>query len=324
MSQQTIRRATILVLGLLALVSALPASAGSRIERELDLAPGGRFVLEAGVGAVSVTGTSRSGARVVITSDRDDLDELFAFDFAAGEGTVHVTAKRKGAALTSWFSWGSKGDLRWEIQVPTDTALDIGTSGGSITIAELRGVARLDTSGGGITIANVEGAVDADTSGGAISVSNVFGDVKSDTSGGGIEINGVAGNVDADTSGGSIQIYKVTGEITAETSGGSIRINEAGGRVFADTSGGGIQVAFVAGNSAGGTLSTSGGGIRVVLDPTSRLELDAASSGGAVICDVPIEVRGQRSRSSLSATMGGGGERLKLRASGGPIRIEAL
>jgi len=114
----------------------------------------------------------------------------------------------------------------------------------------------------------------------------------------------------------------VTGDIEADTSGGGIRIVDAGGRVQADTSGGGIEASFQKGNSLGGTLSSSGGGIDVTLDPDADLNIEA--SGDAVRTDLPLRVKGEISRGSLSGSLGKGGNTLRVHTSGGSVRILAL
>jgi hypothetical protein len=57
------------------------ADASSRIERNLKLESKGRFVLQSDVGSVTLTGASSSGARVVISSDREDFESLYAISF---------------------------------------------------------------------------------------------------------------------------------------------------------------------------------------------------------------------------------------------------
>ncbi len=133
----------------------------------------------------------------------------------------------------------------------------------------------------------------------------------------------VRGDVRADTSGGSIRIENVDGGIVADTSGGMIRIQGAGGHVSADTSGGSVSVGFAQGNSSGGEISTSGGGVTVTVDPAANLDIDAASSSGSVSSDLPVTVRGTISKKALHGTLNGGGATLRLRSSGGPVRIES-
>lgn len=312
-----IRIAAALLAG--AVLAGSPAFAEARIEREYDLQPGGRFVLDTDAGRVKVVGVSQDVARVTITS-RNDIESRFDVDFDAKPNEIQVKVRRKGPRLFNLF--GSGTQLEFEIEVPRRTELSIDTAGGSITVDEIEGETRLDTSGGSITVRSVRGAVTADTSGGDIHIAAVEGDVSADTSGGSIELEQIHGTARADTSGGSIEADRVAGDLHAETSGGSIRVEEAGGYVFAHTSGGRVSVSFAAANGSGGDLSTSGGGIDVALDPGIGLELDASTSGGSVTLDLPVTVQGTVSKRSVSGTVGGGGNLLKLRSSGGGIRVE--
>jgi DUF4097 and DUF4098 domain-containing protein YvlB len=114
----------------------------------------------------------------------------------------------------------------------------------------------------------------------------------------------------------------VKGDIHAHTSGGGIDIREAGGRVDADTSGGSVQAAFARGNARGGTIESSGGGVSVAVDPSVGLSIDA--SGNSVHADVPVTVHGDISRHHLQGKLNAGGETLRLRTSGGSVRIKSL
>jgi DUF4097 and DUF4098 domain-containing protein YvlB len=295
------------------------ALAETRIAKTLKLAPGGEFRLETDMGKVTLTGSSDADAHVVVTSRRKDLDELLSFRWDESDGLVSIIARKKHKF--DWFS--SSGDnVQYEIRVPAQTRVSVETSGGGINISGIQGTVLANTSGGGIGITDVVGDVDVDTSGGGISLKNIKGRVSADTSGGGVEAVGIEGPVRAESSGGSIELERVTGDIDADTSGGGIRIVEAGGRVKADTSGGGIEASFAKGNSMGGSLETSGGGIKVMLDPDSDLAIEASGTG--VKTDLPLAVRGEISRGSLSGTLGKGGNTLRLHTSGGSVRIQSL
>ncbi len=315
------RRITLRSLALPAvlLAGASAALAETRIEKDLKLAPGGEFHLETSMGKVTVTGSSEAGAHIVITSKRRDLDELMSFRFEEGDNSVSVVAKRRHAL--SWFS-DHGSSVQYEIRVPGETRLSIDTSGGAIAISGLRSAAKLETSGGGIDVRDLVGDLDGDTSGGSIHLRDIKGHVRVETSGGGINAITLDGPIHAHSSGGSITLEAVTGDIDCDTSGGGIRIVDAGGRVNADTSGGGIEASFAKGNSRGGTLQSSGGGITVSLDPTADLAIDA--SGNSVRSDVPLLVKGDLSRGRLQGTLGKGGNLLRLRTSGGSVRIQPL
>ena len=316
-------RRTTRALPLLALLALAPHSlrAESRIEKTLNLDPGGRFSLDTEMGSVTVTGTAAPGARLVITAKRRQIEDLLRITYREDPGSVSVIARRRGGHLFPRVSWHGE-EVHFEVQVPEQTALDIHSSGGGIRIAGLRSHAKLDTSGGAIQVRDLSGELEGETSGGGIELERIRGRVRVETSGGGIEGSEIDGPIDAGTSGGSVRLDRVTGDIRAHGSGGGIHIHEAGGRVDADTSGGGIEATFARGNARGGTLETSGGGIQVSLDPSVGLRIEA--SGNSVKADLPITVHGEMSRGKLQGNLGGGGELLRLHTSGGGVRIQGI
>jgi DUF4097 and DUF4098 domain-containing protein YvlB len=313
-------RVVLSLLGIIALLVAasVPAKGDKEIEKSLKLDPGGRFVLDADSGSVSITGTKESGAKVVITSNRDDLESLFHFDFEASAGEVRVTARK-----TFHDHWLKNLSLHFEVRVPNSTQLEAKTGGGSIKVYSIKGDSTLRTSGGSLEVSDFTGELRAETSGGTISLREVTGNARVETSGGSIEVASLSGSFHGNTSGGPIRISKVDGDVYAETSGGSIHIEDAGGRVVAKTSGGSVEVRFDRGNAKGGELETSGGSVRAAIDPKVNLTLDASASGGGVTSDLPITVVGTISRSNLHGSLGSGGAELRMHTSGGSVRIEA-
>ncbi len=282
--QRSLSRIAVLTLIVL-LVLPVAATAGTRIEKKLDLSSGGTFRLDTDAGSVSIVGGSSDGAEIVITSKRDDIEEHFKLSFEDSGNEVRVRVERRGSRVFNWFRSGPS--LHFEIRVPKEVRVLVDTSGGRIELEAIDGDVDLDTSGGSITVEDVHGKVVADTSGGGISMDDVSGD------------------------------------IVADTSGGGINIEQAGGSVRADTSGGPVTVVFSPGNDAGGSLSSSGGRVTARIDPSVGLDIDASSSGGSVRSDVPVTVRGSVSKTALRGQINGGGAVLKLRSSGGGIRIES-
>jgi hypothetical protein len=297
-------------------LSAAPVLAETRMEKTLKLEPGGRFRLDTDLGSVTVTGRAGSDVHLVVTSRRE-LDDLLSFKFDEDSKSVTVTARRKHH---DWFGSGDR--VHYEIEMPAETATDVKTSGGAISIQGLKSAAKLDTSGGGIKVHDLAGDLEADTSGGSIDLADIKGRMRVQTSGGGIDGRNLDGALDADTSGGSIDLDRVTGDVKCSSSGGGIHIREAGGRVDAETSGGGIETSFAKGNARGGSLQTSGGGIEVLLDPSAGFDIDA--EGNYVKTDLPVKVVGEISRHSLRGTLGAGGAKLRLRTSGGGVTIRSL
>jgi hypothetical protein len=285
-----------------AVLSCLPALADTRIEKNLKLDSGGKLVVVADAGSLTITGSASPGAHVVLTSDKDDFESRFDVKFEELPGELRITMKKKDS-LTSWTSWFNNSKIRFEIQVPTKTSTDLQTGGGHVEVRALEGDAKVDTSGGHIEIADLRGNVNAETSGGHITLKKI------------------SGNARVETSGGHIEADAVEGDLVAETSGGHIEIRGAKGRVDADTSGGHVEVGFAKGNAHGGKIESSGGGITVAVDPNVDLAIDASTSGGSVSTDIPVKIVGKVGRSSIRGTLGKGGETLYVHTSGGSVSI---
>jgi hypothetical protein len=104
----------------LAVLAAAPAFADTRIEKNLKLDSGGKLTIVADAGSVTVTGTAASGAHVLLTSSRDDLESRFDLKFEELPGEVRITMKKK-ESLDFWSSWFNNSRISFEIQVPTKT-----------------------------------------------------------------------------------------------------------------------------------------------------------------------------------------------------------
>jgi len=274
-------------LGLCCLVFLLTAGSRaysqSHIEKNLKLDPGGRLVVEASASDVFVTGRPESGAHVVVTSNRADLEDLFTFRFDEEPGAVRIEVRKRSA-----LPWPKSIQVRIEVQVPTKTSADIRTGGGDVKVKHLEGDTNLETSGGDVGVSSL------------------------------------AGNLTARTSGGDLDLRDLSGDLNVRTSGGDITLENARGRVEARTSGGDVTAALARGNAKGGEIETSGGDIKVRVDPAVSLTLDASASSGEVTSNLPLKVTGEISPSRLRATLGSGGETLRVHTNGGSVRISAL
>jgi len=304
---------------------ATPAAADFRLEKNLPLAPGGELVVETAGGSVTVTGGASTGARIVVTSERDRaaVEERYTFEFSSEGGQARVINKRRGSGgfFGGWFDWGRGIGLHFEIQVPRQTRVDLHSSGGGLRVSNVEGTARLRSSGGAVRAFDMAGDVDARSSGGGVEVRRVRGDLRLGSSGGRVTAEAITGDVTAESSGGGVEVSEVSGDVDASSSGGGVHLDGIGGRVTAGSSGGPVTAVLAANNTQGGTFSSSGGGVRVDVDPGARLSIDASSSGGSVVCDLPVTVQGKQSRSSLRGQLNGGGAPLHLRSSGGGIHI---
>jgi len=307
----------------LSILSVSPAFAESfRLDKKFDLATGDRFVLVSEVGRVELKGVAGRQASIVVTSDRADLAARYDFRFDQGAGRLKMVAERKEKGLLSWFlKGGQNGDVRITVEVPRGTPVELESAGGGIDLSALDATVKASSSGGGVKVADIKGDVALSSSGGGVEARLVHGALRVESSGGNVRAESIEGGVYADSSGGSVTLENVSGDIQASCSGGGISINGAGGRVKAGSSGGPVRVSFAGGNSKGGDVDSSGGGVATTLDRGAGIELDAASTGGPVDCDLPVTMEGHVSRDKLHGKLNGGGALLRLRSSGGGITI---
>ena len=301
------------VAGLFAATSPAQAKIERVVEKSFTVSAAGALRLETYGGAISVMpgaeGVVKITAREKINADSEpEADELLkwlelTFDQAGND--VHAVAKYDRSGVG--FHFGSTPvSVEFVATVPASYATDLHTSGGSVTVGDLQGAAKIRTSGGQISLGKLGGKVDAKTSGGNISLTEARDEVKLDTSGGAITVGRVAGPADLSTSGGSIRIDAVEQRINADTSGGNVR-------------------AGIVGPLKGDCiLRTSGGGVHVTVDKAAAYHLDASTSGGSVDAKgITLTLDStHHERSKLAGDVNGGGPLLKLRSSGGNIVVE--
>lgn len=282
------------------------------IEESFQAAYGGQLTVEADRGAIKINTHDREVIDVKIrvearAGSRREAEELLdeyiiTFD---DDGTNLMIESEFEDGWSSGWDW-NRLNAKFLITVPERYNLDLKTSGGSIEVSSITGDVEAKTSGGSLNMKYVDGRIEGKTSGGSITVEGCSGDIEVKTSGGGIKIGEVRGSIEARTSGGSIKVKEVMGTIDASTSGGSV-------------------TAYISEQPESDcNLSTSGGSITVTLARDINCYLNAKTSGGTVETDFPITVKGKISKTSLSGKINGGGPELRLRTSGGGIRVREM
>ena len=197
------------------------------------------------------------------------------------EATVHATSQERADKIIASVTRNESGLLVVRVNWPDGKP---GMTEGASLVIHLPQAdgAKCETDNGSITIANVSGLADLQTSNGGISVADHGGDVKAHTSNGRVEMLGVVGTVDAETSNGTVHVRMAQaskGPAKLSTSNGRIEL-EVGqsfeGEIAASTSNGHVEMLVPGGKAektsgsatlgTGGkksTLSTSNGNITV-------------------------------------------------------------
>lgn len=197
------------------------------------------------------------------------------------------------------------------------------TGGGHIRAGQIGGRAELETVGGNITVAQAGSFVNVRTGGGQIDFGEVRGSVHAQTGGGGIRVMYVSGPMELESSSGSICLTRVAGALQAATSGGTItawinpdapagggNVRLAGASQLA--SGNGDIIVFLPRNLAANidAMVMNGGERHIEADPALHLTMQASANGSGP--------------THAMAVLNGGGAPLKLKTTGGKIRLQFL
>lgn len=303
------------------------ASVQGDIKKSFSVQPGGKLVMDVEPGSIDVKTTGNSQIvvdvfRKVERVDQSRGEEILRqheVNFEQNGNELTIRAKVRNDGIKLWRR--NNLDVRYMVSIPNEFNVDLKTSGGSVSVSDLRGLVRARTSGGSLSFGKIEGPVIGDTSGGSINLMGCNGKTELNTSGGSIDIGSGTGDMTAKTSGGSIKIDNFNGNVFARTSGGDIKANSIAGAIDASTSGGSVSVSIKGQPGKDCRLHTSGGGITVEIEENVALNIDAEASGGSVSTELPVMVQGQLRKEALRGTLNGGGQALVLQTSGGSIQL---
>lgn len=298
------------------------------IQKSFPANAGDRLMIQTDRGSITVSGSDRTDVSIEVSrkvkrgSEKRarELLERHTVEISATQGTIRIEADLEGE--NNWSFRGPQLEVDIVVQVPKEFHLDAQTAGGSVRVENLRGNVKARTAGGSVHLEDISGEIVGKTSGGSVHARNLQGATELSTSGGSIQVDRASqGPLKVSTSGGSLRLIGISSPLEARTAGGSIRIESDGAPIVANTSGGSVDVVLTTVPTGPLDLRTSAGGVSLELPASSAVLLDAATSAGNVRSDFPVGVTDSDHRSSLKGPINGGGPVVKLRTSGGNIRV---
>lgn len=231
-------------------------------------------------GEVSATVTTTGTGTTQADAEADRRKIRVTID-ANPDGTVLLRAVYQPAP-------GSPANraARAVVSVPAAASLDLRTSNGAVTVADVTGAIDVRTTNGSVTLADAPAGAIVRTSNGTVEIA-----------GGGL--------LDIETSNGRLTIYGTAATVRAVTSNADV--------TFEGTLSGGAQ-----------GLETSNGPITVRIPAGSAFGLDAQTSNGSITLDgFEIRTTGAADDDTLQGTVGTGGPAIVLRTSNAPIVVAA-
>src|SRR6478736_6091861 len=302
-----------LFIAALAAPLALSATITRNVEKTFTVQPGGNFKAQTQGGDIKIETSDRPEVHITVkqvvrASTEAEADEILSkltLTLVQTGNDVTAEAKYEKGGAGSWFGNWPPVSVSFVVTVPKNFNLNLNTSGGNIGVASVAGNVHARTSGGDLKFARIDGDIDASTSGGNITLQEGTARAKLHTSGGNIEVDSAGGPTEVSTPGGDVTLRSVAQLISATTSGGD------------------VHAVITEPLKQDALLSTSGGEVKVQVVKGTGFQLDASTSGGDVDASgLTITIaKGGSGKSSLAGAVNGVGPRLKLRSSGGDIRI---
>lgn len=303
-------------------------------------------VVTTSAGGIMVSGRSGEAPRVEVyikgNNGRDlTKDELQKRLDENYEMTISVSGHELSAIVKNKHemnNWHNGLSISFKIYVPETCSTNLHTSGGGISLDNLKGSETFSTSGGGLNLEHLTGTIIGKTSGGGIYVSNCGDDIDLHTSGGGIVADNCNGKIKLETSGGGLELKNLKGTIYAHTSGGGVDASNIEGDLTTGTSGGSIDLKEMActldAHTSGGSLraemkslgkyvhvSSSAGDVEIQI-PGGKLGLNLDLSGQSISDNSLSNFSGSWDKRHVTGTVNGGGVPIEAHASSGNVDVK--
>ena len=269
----------------------------------------GKLIVNVNPGTIKINTSSKD--EVIVTVKNLDEDLLKSVEIKADKNVVEVKYEEGMDEPEFYITVPVKFNLDLKtaagdiiVQDKIEGNVDATTSGGDVSVHEVKGDLSVESNGGDISLhGNVSGNLKVNTMGGDIEVAEVNGkNAKINTMGGEITVNKAAngisvktyggditvgdlgGDSDLITYGGNISLDKASGNIKMETYGGNLSLTQATGKIKGKTNGGNIDFQNITGSVDVRTLA---GEVSVGLNPASGSESIATTNAGSVELKIP-------------------------------------
>ncbi len=267
-------------------------------------------------GRAKVVVNADNGSVRIVTSDTPQVQFHVTYDASDWEGsgpTIDSQQNGNGVQLTAhtdrsgWFGFGRRR-MKIEVEMPRNADLELGTSNGGVELASLNGNIVVHTSNGGIRAQQLSGTVEIDTSNGGIQADGIKGTVRVHTSNGGIGVEHVDGRCEIATSNGAVRVGGRFDQLEVHSSNGGVTVRaESGSRMASEWS-----------------VATGNAAVHLALPADFKANVDATTSNGKIVLNVPAEVRGVIGGSQLHGTLNGGGPSLSVHTTNGSIQLDPI
>ena len=267
---------------------------------EFAFSPGGSFSLKNIRGTVRITGTDKESVtlRAVKIATKaesrrqaEKMLERVTIEVKKGEKTIRVTTKYpKGKKI---FSFGEEEDYSKDL--PRSLVGKLSRIWEKL-VGALSGELEFDFGTGIPVEVNYEIKLSRRT---RVELNNVDGKV---------EIIEIEGDLEANLVNGDLSLIRLDGDIEANLVNGSMRIIAASGSIEANNINGSINFES-AGIERNGSVEFNvvNGDVLIRLDESAAVDLELVTFNGEVEVELPVTIKGKRTRKRIIGELNGGG-----------------
>jgi DUF4097 and DUF4098 domain-containing protein YvlB len=283
--------------GLMAAALLAPADAAAqrvrtRVDSTFAFSRGGYVDLAVRSGEITVTGWTRTDARVVIHSESSA-----PVDLQLSSGRITVGARRSG-------------EVRIEVMIPIGSRVAATAGSGDIRITGTNGEVEAQTASGDIEVTDAAERATITTMTGTVHVARIRGRVR---------VNGTSSDLDASDITGDLDIHTVSGEVRLARITANI--------VRAETTSGDITYEGTMNASGSYDFQAHSGDIRIDVPANVQATLQLQTYNGSITSRFPMTLQpGENMQSrkgkKMNFTIGSGGARVTVETFSGDITIE--
>lgn len=207
------------------------------------------------------------------------------------------------------------------------------TNIGDVRIPEIPGNADILTGAGKVQLGSVAGNARVVSHGGPLQFGEIMGTINATTRAGDILVDSARRGGVLSTKGGTIRLLYTSGPTRLESGGGDVIVRQAAAPIQAETRSGDISITLDPGTKTENITATTMKG-NILLNVPARFAADVDAvietfdpNSDSIESDLPglsisrEAIDGGRTRIRATGKINGGGERVKLQAIGGDIRI---
>ncbi len=253
----------------------------------------------------------------------DDEDEarerLKSLKVAAENDNGTLRVKLDGPPWTK----KRRAQVDFDLEVPKNLFLELGTASGQIEVAGVSGGARLNSASGEVSLDGCSGAIEISTASGDIELTKCAeASVKIQTASGDIEATDLSGELAAQSVSGDLSLKLDRGRAEVSTVSGDLELEaETLENLTASTTSGDISIEVRSAPGGEIRLASVSGDVELEVPDDSDISLEASTASGDIDCGLELAERSQTSR-RLTGRMGQGRVPVAIKTTSGDINVE--